>query len=61
MRDYHGMAPERYHILDTDMNAELTPEETKAGWHFCPDWDYLLIHNLDDEINGCCCNWKGAL
>lgn len=58
MRDFHGMTKERYRELDGDYELALTPEEVKAGWHFCPDWDYMLIHNLDIEIEGCCCNWK---
>ena len=23
--------------------SKLTPEEIESGWHFCPEWDYLLI------------------
>jgi len=58
MIDLHGMTEQRYLELDRDYELDLTPEETKAGWHFCPDWDYLLIHNRHVEIEGCCCNWK---
>jgi hypothetical protein len=23
--------------------ASLTQDEVTQGWHFCPDWDFLLI------------------
>ena len=62
MNDLHSnMTAARYRLLSTSDTDDLTPEETAQGWHFCPDWDYMLIHNLDPEIEGCCCEWKGAI
>jgi ssDNA-binding protein len=29
--------------------------ETEPLWHECPDWDFLEISALDDEIEGCAC------
>lgn len=54
------MTSQRYRELSKSDEQDLTPEETKAGWHFCPDWDYMLIHKLDPEIEGCNCECKGC-
>jgi len=35
----------------------LTEEERK-DWHFCYDWDYLLIHREDPTFEGCHCGFK---
>ena len=35
--------------------GELTPEELKEGWHFCPGWDDLLIGPDDPEWSCCFC------
>ena len=36
----------------------LTPEEIEVGYHWCNDWDGLLIHVDDDEFLCCCsCSW----
>ena len=36
----------------------LTAEEVEAGWHWCEEWDGLLIHVDDDEFLCCCsCSW----
>lgn len=35
----------------------LTEEEWEAGWHFCPEWDYLLIGPLmPQEMESCSCS-----
>ena len=34
---------------------ELTEAEVKAGWHFCPDWNFRLIHPTDEEYKVCEC------
>ncbi len=33
----------------------LTPQEIAAGWHYCHDWDGLLIHPGDPEAECCSC------
>ncbi len=58
MRNYPGMTAQRHRELESTQTDDLTPEEAKAGWHFCPDWDYMLIHKFDPEMVGCCCSWK---
>lgn len=35
----------------------LTSEEIDAGWHWCEEWDGLLIHVDDDEFDCCSCSW----
>ena len=38
------------------MSAEsgvLTRAEMREGWHFCPEWDYLLACLGEDEACSC--------
>jgi hypothetical protein len=53
------MTNERYHYLISkeamDKNETLTKEEAEEGWHFCWDWDGLLIHKDDPEAECCTC------
>lgn len=35
---------------------ELSEEEISEGWHWCPDWDGLLVGPGMPEQNGCQCN-----
>lgn len=34
---------------------KLTPEEVSQGWHFCCDWDGLLIGPGMSELEYCDC------
>jgi len=45
---------DRYNAL-MDEKADLTREEWEDGWHFCAEWDYLLIHPSHPEANCCSC------
>lgn len=45
----------RYHALMANDDLQLTPAELKAGWHFCYDWDGLLIGPGMNEIENCTC------
>jgi len=49
------MTRERYLELERTADLRLTPEEIAAGWHFCWDWDGLLIHDSDPEADACGC------
>jgi hypothetical protein len=49
------MTGERYAYLSKNMDASLTEEEYKAGWHFCYDWDGMLIHESYPEFKCCSC------
>lgn len=49
-----SMTENRYNQL-MSQEGSLTPEEIKEGWHFCWDWDGLLIHPGDPEMDACRC------
>ena len=49
------MTPERYRELELDYNLKLTPEEVAAGWHFCMEWDGMLINRHHKEGEACFC------
>jgi len=41
---------------DAESNGiNLTIDEIASGWHWCADWDGLLIHVDDDEFQACNC------
>lgn len=48
------MTDERWKEL---MRAEddLTEEEIQEGWHFCWEWDGLLVGPGMDEMDSCLC------
>lgn len=50
-----GMTPERYHELLINPQMKLIPSEIDAGWHFCYDWDGMLIHKTWPEYEMCNC------
>lgn len=40
-----------------DDSSRLTADEMRDGWHFCPEWDSMLL-NLNDtegEMESCPC------
>ena len=49
------MTKERYTELVKNCNEKLTAEEIKNGWHFCWDWDFMLIHKSFPEYAYCRC------
>lgn len=49
------MTKERYEFLMSDIDASLTQQEIDEGYHFCPEWDGLLIHKNDAESEYCSC------
>ena len=53
------MKPERRREISLTM-CELTAEEKKQGFHFCPDFDFDVVGPNDPEIEFCLCN-KNAL
>jgi len=54
------MTPERERQLTTDMTTNLTNEEHAEGWHFCPEWDFDLIHKSHPEFEACICEDQRA-
>lgn len=56
------MTRERYRELENNHSLSLTKEEVKQGYHFCYEWDGLLIHVTHPEFKACICKsmekWK---
>lgn len=53
---YSPMTKERYNFLSNDeQGVELTEEEIKEGWHYCSEFDFLLIHPSHEEYKYCLC------
>lgn len=48
------MTRDRWHHLNKTGEA-LNPQEIAEGWHYCHDWDGLLIHPGDPEAECCSC------
>lgn len=46
---------ERRLFLEQNIGERLTQEEWEQGYHFCGDWDFLLVGPEDVEANGCTC------
>ena len=53
-----GMSIERWEQLMYGPEPQLTPQEMDAGWFFCCEWDFLLIHKDDYEARCCTCKSK---
>lgn len=55
------MKRERWEELERT-GAKLEPEERRAGWHYCPEFDYLLTQGeLRDEDGSCSfCGFDGS-
>jgi hypothetical protein len=50
------MTPERYdQLMNQWPSVKLTLGELKLGWHFCPEWDGLLIGPNMEEMKACSC------
>jgi hypothetical protein len=53
------MTPERWLELERDQNSRVTHGEIADGWHFCPEWDGLLIGPEMGEFQCCLCDmWR---
>ena len=61
MSDKHKMTQERWNYLmqpfDGDESVMLTAQELADGWHWCDEWDGLLIHADDREFDHCKCDF----
>lgn len=49
------MTPERLQELRDDETGELTAEELEAGWHWCAEFDFMLVGPESDEMRACRC------
>ena len=51
------MNRDRWLYLETNPLGKLTQEEIAEGWHFCYDWDGLLIGpGMREYEEHCTCN-----
>jgi dCMP deaminase len=51
------MTDERWEELMNNYNSEFTQEEIKQGWHFCHDFDGLLVGPGMGEVHFCRCRF----
>jgi hypothetical protein len=59
--DFFGMPYARYEELQWGTGpAQLSEDEIAQGWHWCLEWDDLLIHPLMSEYASCGCEGCGA-
>lgn len=51
------MTPERRKELDNGINpkSDLTDAERAQGWHWCNEYDGLLVGPGSDELHECMC------
>ena len=49
------MNRQRYLEVEYGKDVTLTEEEQNQGWHFCADWDYMLIGPGMHELYCCTC------
>jgi len=54
------MKPERYKELELG-NLALTEQEMADGWHWCYDWDYMLVGPEMPEMKVCTCGEDDGL
>lgn len=47
------MNHDRYFDLQQGDTEGLTADEMRAGWHFCPEWDYMLTKFNGEECDSC--------
>lgn len=53
------MTPARYQQVN-EQDQPLTDAEVKAGWHFCGEWDDLLVGPEMGELAVCACELPPA-
>jgi hypothetical protein len=49
------MDNDRWSKVHNSNTEPLTPEEIAEGWHFCLEWDGLLVGPGMDELKYCNC------
>ena len=42
------------YIVNTPYDV-MTADEKAEGWHFCPEWDFMLISGASPEAECCTC------
>ena len=51
----------RYAELMNNEKAKLSKKERELGWHFCTDWDGLLVGPGMEEEEHCLCGLRDSL
>jgi hypothetical protein len=56
------MTPRRARELECGPGDQaLTPAEMAEGWHFCPEWDYMLLQLGHADGEQCDCEpWTSS-
>jgi len=49
------MTTERWYAVQNSDDTPLTYGEIEDGWHFCHDWDGLLVGPGMKELDFCSC------
>lgn len=49
------MTRDRYIFLEKHYEEKLTSEEVAEGWHWCDDWDFMLVGPGMEELAYCSC------
>lgn len=52
-----GMSKERWEFLERNIASHITQDDIDNGWHFCEDWDCMLIHKSWPEMESCTCEF----
>lgn len=55
MNPANCMSDERYKALMQNDDVQLTEEELKQGWHYCYEFDGLLVGPGMGELEFCTC------
>lgn len=57
------MTAERYNELESNPNGVITREEQAEGWHWCYEFDGLLVKGDPNEeyCGKACIAWDGSL
>ena len=55
------MDKKRWVELEKSLDSVISIEESEEGWHWCPDWDYLLVGPGMGELESCCCGAQPIL
>ena len=48
------MDKERYWLIESNQE-DITEEEFEQGWHFCVEWDFMLVGPGMRELECCMC------
>lgn len=57
------MKPKMTHIKRTKIESDQVVPSMfhKQGWHFCADWDFMLVGPVDPEWECCTCEARKVI